>query len=319
MTPRIVAGLILSVASAAGAQTPDQTARLATLGQAWGFLKYFHPRVATGTINWDSALVAAIPAVKTSRDNAQLNAVIQSWLDGLGDVTPCADVSCFRVVPDSMRKNLDLRWITDGKTLTPELVRRLSRLRDAPHQGSGRYVTFRGTAMFEKDTAFSAPEYPSEEVRILSLFRFWNAARYFFPYMYVNDGDWAAVLREFIPRMIAAKDDSEYHLADVEMTSRVNDAHVGASSAVTNRVFGMRFPAFEARSIDGRLVVWRLTTGAPTDGSGVQVGDVITHIDGEAVSQRRRDHTKYIAAGNPLVFERKLASQTLRSQNDSAT
>jgi len=119
--------------------------------------------------------------------------------------------------------------------------------------------------------------------------------------------------------MIAAKNAAEYHLAVAEMTTRLHDAHVGAGSAQLARTFGARTPSFEARSIEGQIVVWKLLPGAPTDGSGLRVGDVITHIDGEAVAQRRRDLAKYVAAGNPSVFERKLVSLVLRGRADSAT
>ena len=173
--------------------------------------------------------------------------------------------------------------------------------------------------MFDSDTAFSAPAYPAEGQRLLALYRFWNAARYFFPYMYVNDGDWNAVLPEFIPRLLAAKDSAEYHLTMLELTTRLSDTHVTANSAQLTKTLGGRFPAFEARSIAGKVVVWKLQPAAKADGGGLRVGDVITHIDGEPVEQRRRQLARYVAAGNPAAFERKLVAAVLRGHADSVT
>lgn len=327
--PALLAFALLALGAVrAEAQSREQAERLGALGQVWGFLKYYHPGVAAGSAHWDSALVSAVPKVRAARTNAELNATIGALLDAAGNVRPCVDSvesqanganRCQRVTPDSVRINLDLRWLTDSRILSPEITRRLAQIRDGRHQGSGRYVRFRLTATFETDTAFNAPEYPSEGQRLLALFRFWNAARYYFPYMYVNGGDWNGVLPEFIPRMIAAKDAAEYHLAVAEMTTRLHDAHVSAGSAQLARTFGTRAPSFEARSIEGQVVVWKLVPGAPTDGSGLQVGDVITHVDGEAVAQRRDDLAKYVAAGNPAVFERKLVALMLRRREDSAT
>jgi C-terminal processing protease CtpA/Prc len=310
----------------AGAQSREQVDRLAGLGKVWGFLKYYHSGVAGGRANWDSVLVAAVPRVKSASTPAEYRAVIQSLLDVGGPVPDCADIRdgrtdrgnrCDAVVPDSMRINLDNRWLEDTTRFGSLISRQLLRVRDHPHRGSSRYVTFGINASFAADTAFTSSEYPSEGQRLLALFRFWNAARYYFPYMYVNGGDWNAVLPEFIPRMIGAKNADEYHLSIVEMTTRLHDAHVGASSPTLLRILGARYPAFEARMIDGNAVIWKPAPNAPE--SGLQAGDVITRIDGVSVADRRRDLAKYVAAGNDAVFERKLLQLVLRSRADSAT
>jgi len=312
----------------AGARTSQEGQRLAALGKTWGFLKYYHPGIAAGSINWDSALVAVVPKVRAARSTIEFRSAIQSLLDAAGQLHPCADAAnggsvngtpCQGPAPDSLRANLDLRWLSDSSLFGEAIVRQLARVRDNRHQGPSRYVRYQITAMFDPDTAFRTPEYPAEGQRLLALYRFWNAARYFFPYMYVNDGDWNAVLPEFIPRLLAAKDAAEYHLTIFELTTRLNDTHVAANSPQLARTLGGRFHGFEARSIDGKVVVWKLLRGSPGDGGGLRVGDVITHIDGEPVERRRRDLARYVAAGNPAAFERKLVTAVLRGRADSAT
>ncbi len=44
-----------------------QTERLAALGRLWGAVKFFHPFLAYKEIDWDAALVKAIPSVKAAR------------------------------------------------------------------------------------------------------------------------------------------------------------------------------------------------------------------------------------------------------------
>ncbi len=44
-----------------------QTERLAALGKLWGAVKFFHPFLAYKDIDWDGALVKAIPRVKAAR------------------------------------------------------------------------------------------------------------------------------------------------------------------------------------------------------------------------------------------------------------
>ncbi len=316
---RLLSATVLLLCPAlAEAQSRDEINRLAELGQVWGFLKYFHPGVNTGTINWDSALVATVPRVQAARSTADYNIVISSLLDAAGPVRSCSD-ACNARSPDSLRKNIDFRWLSGSKTLNRDLVRKLEFVRDNRHIGAGRYVRFTNTAVFQTDTAFSAPDYPEEGVRLLALFRFWNAARYYFPYMYVNGGDWNAVLPEFIPRLITARNAEEYQLTLVELAARINDAHVGAGSTVIAKALGSRNPSFEVRAVEGRIMVWKPARGLTALCCGLQVGDVITHVDSVPVELRRRAYTKYVAAGNPAVLERKLIGTVVRGGEDTVT
>lgn len=115
-------GLALSVlatgASAGTAQTAPELDRLAALGKVWGFLKYYHPGVAAGSIDWDSVVVATVPTVRAARTSAEFRATLQSLLKAAGQVRPCveprarsevAGVRCRPPGPDSLRANLDLR------------------------------------------------------------------------------------------------------------------------------------------------------------------------------------------------------------------
>ena len=318
-TALVVLTLLHLGARVAAAQRATETRRLATLGQVWGFLKYFHPGVAAGPIHWDSTLVAVVPRVRAARTDADFDLILASLLDAAGDVRSCA--ACRQDAPDSMRINVDFRWLTDRSRFGAEISRRLMYVRDNRHLGASRYVRFSVTPVFAGDTAWNDVASPAEGQRLLALFRFWNAMRYYFPYMNVNGGDWAAVLEEFIPRMIAASDARSYHLAVRELSTRIHDGHVDAYSPEILRALqrGGRPPWFEVRSIDGRAVVWQLRPGAPIDTSGVRVGDVITHIDGVPVAKRREELAKYVAAGNPSIFEAKLLRDMLMARTESVT
>ena len=312
----VIAALLSASAHPVAAQS--EVDRLASLGRVWGFLKYYHPGVAMGGMNWDSALVASVPAVRAATSIAQFRASISALLDVAGVVRPCP--TCREAGPDSVRKNLDLRWLADTSALGTAVVDRLTAIRDNRHQGTSRFVTFDdGAATFNADTAYATPPYPAEGQRLLALFRFWNAARYWFPQMYVNGGDWNSVLVEFIPRMIAATNATAYHMCVVELATRIHDAHVSATSDVIMKTLGGRSPPYEMRWLDSRLVVWKVLPGAPEDDRALRAGDVITHIDGTSVGDLRRDRARYVAAGNPPVFERKLVTLLLRTNADSAT
>jgi hypothetical protein len=51
---------------------PDPLAsRLAGLARVWGHVKYVHPAIAMREIDWDGALMRAIPAVEAARSDQE--------------------------------------------------------------------------------------------------------------------------------------------------------------------------------------------------------------------------------------------------------
>ena len=60
--------------------------RLVALCKLWGATKYFHPYLAyRDDIDWDAALVAAIPKVRAANDGDDYAAAVQGMLAALGD------------------------------------------------------------------------------------------------------------------------------------------------------------------------------------------------------------------------------------------
>lgn len=78
---------------ARAAPLPDATERLIGLGRAWAKVKFYHPYLAYKDIDWDAALVAAIPKVEAAKTLAEYRAAVGSMLAALGDpVTQPIDV-----------------------------------------------------------------------------------------------------------------------------------------------------------------------------------------------------------------------------------
>ena len=113
--PRLLLGgslflavLCLAPARAQAPQTPavekpseNQTERLAALGKLWGAVKFFHPFLAYRDIDWDGALVKAIPRVKAARTPADYRMAIAGMLEVLGD--PATRVEMMSAEPPPAR------------------------------------------------------------------------------------------------------------------------------------------------------------------------------------------------------------------------
>ena len=64
---------------------PSTLERLAGLGRLWGYIKFTHPWMGRKTKEWDQALVAAIPKVKSAKTAAEYAAAVDHMLSFLGD------------------------------------------------------------------------------------------------------------------------------------------------------------------------------------------------------------------------------------------
>jgi C-terminal processing protease CtpA/Prc len=82
----LVAPFAGSCARAADAK-PDArgTERLVSLCKVWGTVRYLHPYLAYKDIDWDAALIAALPRVEAAKDDDEFRAAVQAMLDRLGD------------------------------------------------------------------------------------------------------------------------------------------------------------------------------------------------------------------------------------------
>src|SRR6185503_7110914 len=82
-----VAILLSALCASALGQNKDDAriARLAGLAKVWGTVKYFHPYLAYREIDWDKALVEAIPKVNAAKSAQDYEAAINQMLAVLND------------------------------------------------------------------------------------------------------------------------------------------------------------------------------------------------------------------------------------------
>src|SRR5256885_1347172 len=80
-------GNVMANAMRAGGpmSAPIDVARLSALGRLWAKVKLFHPYLATRDIDWDAALVSALPKVRSAETAEQYRAAVDEMLAALGD------------------------------------------------------------------------------------------------------------------------------------------------------------------------------------------------------------------------------------------
>ncbi len=93
---------------------PLKVERLAALGKLWGNVKYFHPYLAYKDIDWDSALVRAVPDVILANNKIEYAKAVQGMLDYLHDPLTKIEVTK-ETTGDTSRVQLpSLTWTEDS-------------------------------------------------------------------------------------------------------------------------------------------------------------------------------------------------------------
>ncbi|MFM8744259.1 MAG: hypothetical protein ACKODM_13180, partial [Cytophagales bacterium] len=115
---------------------------LFVLCKVWGFLKYHHPVVAVGSINWDEALFKIIPKVIDSKSKNSRNKILGEWVGKLGAATNKRDNEkserLIKVYPDSS-------WVYDTELLGRNLSNKLVNIKNSFASDTNRYVQLRYT------------------------------------------------------------------------------------------------------------------------------------------------------------------------------
>jgi Peptidase family S41 len=81
----VIAALGAQAAPAAKPEAPDRGDLLLGLARAWAEAKFFHPAMFQRAIDWDGALVRAIPEVEAASDAKTYRAAIERLLAAMGD------------------------------------------------------------------------------------------------------------------------------------------------------------------------------------------------------------------------------------------
>ncbi|WP_415329043.1 S41 family peptidase [Chryseobacterium sp. MMS23-Vi53] len=288
---------------------------LKNLGLIWGYLKYYHPKIAEGNFNWDYELFRIYPKI-AGVSAQQRDKILSEWITGLGT---------YQITKNEEPKNVkikpDLDWITNSG-FSKELTDQLLQLKNAKRPKVNYYVDFFdkvGNPDFKNENPYEKMTYPDEGFRLLSLYRYWNIIQYYFPYKNLIDEDWKEVLAEFIPKFINAKDETEYALASLEVIGRIHDTHanIWSSNKSLEKYFGEKRTPVKLTFAENKAVVEGFSNEKLGSETGLQKGDVITEINGETVDNLVKNSLRYLPASNYPTQLRDISRKLLRSNSET--
>ncbi len=288
---------------------------LELLGRVWGFLKYHHPEIAKGNYNWDYELFRFLPNYLESNNDKERDQLIVNWINDLGEIEKCKN--CKSVDKKAFLKP-DLKWIENQNKALKEKLLFVYKNRS---QGNQYYIEMTqgvGNPIFKNEASYSKMTYPDDGFRLLSLYRYWNMIHYYFPYNQVMDKDWNTVLREYIPLFLNTENELDYEMAALQIIGDVQDSHANLWGGIDkfHEWKGVNFPPVHLRYIENQLIVTDYYNEELQEVVGLNIGDIITRINGVPVDEIIIEKSKYYPASNIPAKLRDLAPDLLRSNSN---
>ena len=290
--------------------TTVSTPYFAEYCKVWGFLKYYHPTVTHGKLDWDAVFLMEYPKAARCTNSDELVEVVGDLLQAAGGVRS------YGYRPMSMGGELSLvrrSWKTDARYLTAPLAESLDSIWSnlnvpAAQAYVGEYPAQNPDVSM--DTSHYSDAYPSEAVRALALARYWNIIEYFAPDKDVIGEPWDSVLVRFIPKVIEAKNREDYTLTMMELCSSIHDSHSYTHSSFSDSLFGYYTLPFRPAVVDGRVVVARRRKMfAPA----LSPGDEIISIAGVNVDSLRARYAGLVPSSNPASRDRNVCRMLNRT------
>jgi carboxyl-terminal processing protease len=278
----------------------SETEKLASTGRIWGFLKYYHPNVAKGEFNWDEELFTVLPKIKAAKTKEELSQVYLGWIESLGKIGSCKKCDLEQNT-EYFDQNFDLSWLDNNQVFTAELSEMLRYIEQNRHQGKKYYVSAgKGAKNFivTNENEYKDFDWSNENLRLLSLFRYWNYVEYFSPYKYQTDKDWDEILSTMIPKFLNPETERDFYMASLELIVSLNDGHASFYNVKTNNfIWRYRIPA-GFMIIDDKAVITNFYNDSLANLDDLRIGDAVTKIDGRSVNAIFDEQEKYITGSN---------------------
>lgn len=300
--------------------TEQQTKSLYKLCKVWGYAKYRHPGVVAGKLEWDRELFPIMQSVLSVEDDQQVNEILADWLHGypIDDTPSEKDKQLVEFQKEYGIVSDDADWTHDRDLLGDELCRELETIgNNTPSDRKNAYGAFtRSTVNMDREKGWEF-DILDGGMRMLGLFRLWNALEYYAPDIQFARTDWDQVLLDAIPRMAEARTYDEYLLTLACVGAETRDGHLAFSSMRRNGLwyfFGNRQLPCTVKRVEGQLVIWQIGNNE----CGLLPGDVLVAIDGITMEDRMLQLMPYVSAASETKSLNQTQSRLLQSWEQDA-
>lgn len=312
--------LLLFVVTNAVAQTSiSETDKIAAWTKTWGFLKYFHPAVTHGTMDWDEVYINQLDSLSNIATKEELNTHFISLIDNLNKQTELQWNSKDGMFVETILESLD-----EPTIFSDELIQKMRETALQRISGKNRFLDYfpNGYPHFLEENNYEENYYPEKSYRLLALARMWSTVEFFFPFKKerITKG-WSTVLKQQIPVFTNAKNELEYYKAIGSTLFELHDSHSAIITHTKNhRALGDKILPYHFSFIEGKLLVdsKRKVIGAAENEDNLEYGDIILSIDGKSIEDLTNEYSLFKSGSNKASKNMWMAVDLLRAWNEIA-
>lgn len=287
----------------------------------WGLMKYLHPEISKGKLNWDQEFITLYEKIEKTETNEQLNQELLKWITGFE--TESTKKLFKKATYDQEKlftKNYDYSWI-ETSNFSPVLISKLHQIRENSNYGDfyASFIKLNNFINFKNDKGFDNFDYTIKSHRILFLASFWNVMKYWNVNIYLTDEPWNEVLKNLQLDFINADTQEKFEFAKMKLFSKINDSHSNYETDYFFENVYNRFASFGGILINDSLVVSTLHSKSLAKKDGVNLRDVIVEIENKSVKDYFHEKFKYFGSTSNLNYSRYIHSYfwLLSSNKDS--
>lgn len=279
--------------------TENNLYKLYRVCHVWGTLKYYHPQIRKGNFDMDSELSEFL---NNNFNKEDFDKELYNWTLHFGNDIILPSPAYNKKMKDNMFQSLVCQ------------IRKLK----CDDESNNNYVSFQEKGNLRFNERAYSNIYPNTFHRILALFRYWNAIRYFYPYLEDKE-QWNSVLRKYLPLFIKAGNTQKYKDVVLRLTAELNDSHVAVAN--TPKILnygGNRILSPEFCFVGDTLVVKSNIMDNRCNKESLLPGDMILAINNNETKSIVKTLSPYISASNPTAKYAKIAS-ILRYTNNKTS
>lgn len=299
----------------------EQKESLYKLCKVWGYVKYRHPDIIEGEINWDAELFRVMPEILQSENQENTNKILYDWLKKF-PFKEKTDKKAEEYLTYPQKDNVgepESKWIYDERFLDKDVSNYLQKLsKTFIGERKNAYASFYDNQPLTFFT--NEKNYPLREdddgMKLLSLFRFWNIYEYYSPNVQIARKDWDEVLKEEIHRMVQTKTYREYALVIAEMAAQTGDPHLEVidNEDILINFYGKYYLQCELMYVENKVIINQVGK----DEKNLKVGDILLSIDGIELEKRIKELKKYKAIPEEDKFVAKIKYQLMQTEGKTS-
>lgn len=277
---------LLFVSQATIAQTVlSESEKNSSITYIWGLMKYLHPEVSKGKLNWDKEFITLYDKVEKIETYEQLNQELMYWIVSFeNESTKKLYKKSTYDLDKLFLKNYDYNWI-ETSNYDSFLKSKLNQIRENSNYGDfyASIDKLSNFINFKNDKGFDNFNYRIKSHRILFLANFWNVMKYWNVNIYLTDEPWNEVLKNLQLDFINADTEEKFEFAKMKLFSKLNDSHSDYFSDYIFKNVYNRFAPFGGKLINDSLVVTTLHSKSLAAKDDIKLKDVIYEIENKSV------------------------------------